>query len=204
MSQPESRSTGWPAWARRVVSIVLAFHLAAMLAVALSGMPASPLEREIAGLFVPYVELTGLGHLHRYYAPAPPPTPIVTAEVRFADGRPPLTVRIPDRAVRPRLRYQRQLALAYHLYNDYQQASHHPDGPHPSRWGASYARHLRAIHPGSAGVTIRAQQHLVPDLVRLRAIAEETGQPVPSIDPDDPSFFTVPEVVFESPVAGVE
>jgi hypothetical protein len=181
------------------VSALLGFHLLAMLAVAFSGAPASPLERSLVAPFEGYVELADLGHVHRYYAPAPPPTPVVTAELRFEDGRAE-TVRLPDRGVRPRIRYQRQLALANHLFNEFRMASADPHGRRPSRWGASYARHLCDANPGCTGVTIRVQQHLVPDLVRLRAMTPGAGRRLPDVD--DERFFTVPEVVGDYPCPG--
>jgi hypothetical protein len=171
-----------------VVSVGLVFHLAAMVAIALAGRPASTLEAALAEPFAPYAELIHQGHTHRYYAPVPPPTPIVTAEVRDAEGRVVARRRLPDRATRPRLRYQRELALAYHLFADHQLAA---SAGRRGIWGPSYARHLLARTPGGVSVTLWVQQHLVPDLVRLRGEGP--------IDPDDEQFYTVPEVVVRYP-----
>lgn len=192
---------GW-AWEwRTLASAGLAFHLLAMLAVALAGAPASPLERELAEVFSGYVDLIDQGHVHRYYAPAPPPTPIVTAELQFGEGEPTKTVRLPDRSTWPRLRYQRQLALAHHLNSDFQMSRADPDHGHDhehlSALGASYARHLCAAHPGCTGVTLRVQQHLAPDLVRLRELG---GGTLPDVD--DERFYTVPERIGDYPCEG--
>lgn len=192
--------TKWPNWAKWVVSGVLGFHLLSMLAVALAAAPASPLEREFARGFAPYIEAFNLGHAHRYYAPAPPPTPVVTAELRFGEGEPTRTVRLPDRSVSPRIRYQRQLALAFHLNSEFQMAAADPHGPRPSLWGASYARHLCASNPGCTGVTLRVQQHLVPDLVRLRQMSGGPGGRLPDLE--DERFFTVPELIGDYPCDG--
>ena len=74
--------------------------------------PSSLLERTIAEPFTPYYDLADLGYSYRYYA-EPPPTPVVTATLSFGDGRPEETLRLPGREVTgPRLRHQRQLALA--------------------------------------------------------------------------------------------
>ncbi len=192
-----SDGAAWPwAW-RAVVSVVLGFHLMAMLAVALAGAPASPVEQEFARAFQGYVELIDQGHVHRYYAPAPPPTPVVTAELRFGEGRPTKSIRIPDRSVRPRLRYQRQLALANHLFNEFRMAQADLRGRQESRWGASYARHLCAENPGCTGVTLRVQQHLVPDLIRMR---QEGIVSLPDVD--DERFYTVPERIGDYPCDG--
>jgi hypothetical protein len=184
---------GWPLAQRIVVSLLLGFHCIALLAVALAGAPSSPLERLIGEKFAPYVQVIHQANIHRYYAPAPPPTPIVTAELFFSGDRPPVTLRLPDRGVRPRLLYQRQLALAYHLYSEFQQARNAPGGPRPSRWGASYGRHLLLATPGSTRVVLRAQQHLIPDLMA----SEDHHMDGLPLDPDDRRFFTVPEVVGE-------
>lgn len=190
---------GWPVWARVVVSVVLGYHLLAMLAVAVSGMPASPLERRFSGIFASYIDWIDQGHVHRYYAPAPPPTPIALGELRFGKGKPSLSIRIPDRSVRPRIRYQRQLAVAFHLYEELQGRPR--DGRAPeSRLGASYARHLASEHPGCEEVVLRVQEHLVPDLVRLRQMTPE-GEPLP--DSDDERFYTVPRLVGRYPVSEV-
>jgi hypothetical protein len=189
----------WPGWARGLVSALLGFHLLAMLAVALSGAPASALERSAVEPFVGYVEAIDQGRVHRYYAPAPPPTPVLTAELHFGEGEPSRSVRLPDRSVRPRIRYQRQLALANHLYNEFRMARSDPHGSRPSRWGASYARHLCEANPGCTAVTIRVQEHRVPDLVRLRHMAGP-GRPLPDVD--DERFYTVPEVVGDYPCPG--
>jgi hypothetical protein len=131
----------------------------------------------------------------------PPPTPIVEAEVRFGDGRDPVSIRLPDRGLRPRLRYQRQLALAYHLFMEEQarRAEETQGERPPSRLGAAYARHLCDAYPGCTGVTIRVREHLVPDLVRLRHMAGPSGK-LP--DPDSPQFYTVPVVVGDFPCDG--
>ncbi len=195
IDRPHSKKTAeWPEWKRWLTSAALLFHFAAMLAVALAGNPASEIQRAFAGLFANYVEFTGLGSVHRYYAPAPPPTPVLTAEIQFRDGRL-HQVRIPDRSIHPRLRYQRQLALAFHLYGEYQRAAHDPAGPQPSRWGNSYAQHLFAENPGATKVTLRAQQHLIPDLVRLHELSHQGISP--DLKNDDESFYTVPELVGE-------
>lgn len=184
----------WPGWLRRIVSLFLIFHLMAMLAIALAARPSSPLQRELATPFAWYAELTNLGQAHRYYAPAPPPTPIAIAELLDADGRTIATRRLPDRSIKPRLRYQRALALAFHLYQDHRAAVDAGAPAGSSVWGRSYARHLLAQHPQAARVRLRVQQHLIPDLVRVRTqVGTET------FDPDDPRFFTVPELVIEYP-----
>ena len=193
MPPPAQASSGqvvWPLWARILASVVLAVHLGAMLAIALAGRPASVLEGEVASLFATYAEAIHQSNAHRYYAPAPPPTPIVLAEIRADDGTILKTRRIPNRSTQPRIRYQRELALAYHLYNN---AMAVRNGAAAIPLAPAYARHLISTTPGATSVTLRVQQHLVPDLVRLR----DEGP----IDPDDSRFFTVPERIGDFPEA---
>ena len=112
----------WPVWARTTVSLVIVFHILAVLAGVLGVPPSSDLERTTAGLFTPYYDLIDLGYSYRYYS-EPPPTPVATATLHFGEGRAEETVRLPGRNVAgPRLRHQRQLALANALFMDVQEA----------------------------------------------------------------------------------
>ena len=79
---------GWPVGLRRLVSAILIFHISAILVGALSSPPSSLLERSLADTFAPYFQVIDQGYAYRYYAPEPPPTPVVTATIHFADGRP--------------------------------------------------------------------------------------------------------------------
>ena len=133
----QDQDAGWPAWARAVATVVLLFHLAAVLAGAVGVPPSSELERAIADGFTPYFDVMDLGYSYRFYA-EPPPTPVVTATIRYEDGRPEETVRLPGRAVAgPRMRHQRQLALANALYADVQEARQREKdaGPEPAGAG---------------------------------------------------------------------
>jgi hypothetical protein len=180
----------WPAWARWVVSVALLLHMGAILAGAVSVPPSSDLLRGIAARFAHYYELIDQGYGYRYYT-EPPPTAVIQARLRFADGREERVVRLPDPAQGPRLRYQRHLALAHHLFEDFRLAKEAPGGPAPSRWAASYARHLCRANPGCSGVTLYLVMHLIPDLPLVRETASRPG--ATPIDVDDERFFTVPE-----------
>jgi hypothetical protein len=140
------------------------------------------------------------GYAYRYYA-EPPPTPVITATLEFGDGRPIETVRLPGREVAgPRLRHQRQLALANALFADYQDAKHASGQGERSRWARAYAKHLCRANPGCRNVTLRAQQHMMPDLARTReALAARAAKP---IDLFDESYFTTPERIGDYPCDG--
>lgn len=186
---------GWPLWAKWMVSVVLLFHLAAILAAALATPPMSPLEQLIADRFASYYALIDQGYSYRYYAPEPPPTPIVEARLTFDDGRPGRTIRLPDRAARPRMLYQRQLALANHLYAEHAAIRGlPPDRRPPSRWGASYARHLGAVY-GCSEVALYGFLHLIPPLDRVQQALEDPAQG--GIDLEAEEFYSVPELIGE-------
>lgn len=187
-----SRNEGWPRWARRVVSGLIAFHVAAVLAGALAAAPSSELERRAADLFAAYYQATDQGYAYRYYSD-PGPTPVVTATVRYGDGRPEETVRLPARGVRPRLRYQRQLALANHLTVDFREAQRSTGDGRKSPYALAFARHIVRSRPGCATVALYTQDHLIPDPGRVRE-AERAGSPV---DIDGEEYYTVPERIGE-------
>lgn len=193
----EASGRSWPVWARRLVSAALLFHLAALLVGAFAAPPSSLLERALHPFFAPYFQVVDQGYAYRYYAPEPGPTPVATATIRYPDGRPEETVRLPDRGAWPRLRYQRQLALANHLMVDFQTARAVTGDGGLSRWARSYARHLARTRPGCATITLFAQEHLIPDPERVRQALAAPGRP--RVDLDAEEFYTTPERIGEFP-----
>ncbi len=130
----KSPTSAWPTWARILVSLAVVYHLAAIVAGAVGVPPSSELERAVADGFTSYYDLMDLGYSYRFYA-EPGPTPVVTATIQYADGRPEETVRLPGREVAgPRMRHQRQLALANALFNDVQEARHRVEMPRRAGW----------------------------------------------------------------------
>ncbi len=172
----------WPGWARWIVSGALAYHLAAVVLAGLADPPSSPLEQRAAAAFRRYYELTDLRQSHRYYGDIGG-TPVATAEIQFRDGQPSKTVLIPDPSARPRILYQRQLALAYHLTGDVQAARESGVGSEASVWARSYARHLCRTHPGASSVTLKIRAHVIPPPERLLAAGGK-------LDVDADEFFT--------------
>jgi hypothetical protein len=190
----------WPRWARVVVSAVLLFHFVALLAGALGVAPSSLLERMIADWFTPYYDLADLGYSYRFYA-EPPPTPVVTATLKFGDGQPKQTVRLPGRQVAgPRMRHQRQLALANALFNDVQEVKRLTGDPSHSRLARAYARHLCLSRPDCREVTLHLQQHLIPDPDRVRNAARSPG--AARYDLFAEILFTTPEWIGDYPCDG--
>ncbi len=186
---------GWPVTVRRLVSAILIFHIIAILVGALSSPPSSLLERSLADTFAPYFQVIDQGYAYRYYAPEPPPTPVVTATVHFADGRPDKAVRLPRKEAFPWLLRQRQLALANHLYADSQAAMHEGGDASKSRWGRSYARHLAHAHPGCSSIVLTSQLHLIPEVERVRELLARPGSK--GVDIDAEEFYTTPERIGE-------
>ena len=196
------RSPNWPAWARRLATLALLGHFAAVLAGVLGAPPSSPLEQAFAAAFAPYHQAIDQGYSYRYYA-NPGPTPVVTARIHFADGRPNETLRLPERGVRPRLRYQRQLALANHLVASSEEARRATGDASQSVWARSFARHLArsARGRGCATVTLFAQSHLIPELARVRDSLDPSTRGTP-VDLDAEEFFTTPQRIGEFPCDG--
>lgn len=178
----------WPAWACRLATVALLFHAAAALAGALGAPPCSSLEHEVAESFGPYHQAIDQGVSYRYYSSAFPPTPVVTATLAFADGRADREVRLPERGTRPRLRYQRQLALAHGLMEDFEEARREAGDGSRSRWARAFATHLGRANPGCSSVTLRLQMHLVPEIGRVRQLLDRPG--AGAVDLDAEEFYT--------------
>lgn len=121
-AEPSAKPSRWPTWAMVATSCALVFHLVAVISGGLAVPPSSTLERSVADLFTPYYGLADLGYAYRFYV-EPPPTPVITATLQFGEDRPAETIRIPGREVSgPRMRHQRQLALANAVFMDFQEA----------------------------------------------------------------------------------
>ena len=181
----------WPLWARVAVSMGLLFHFGAVLGGALGVPPSSALEQSFAEVFRPYHELVDLGYSYRYYA-EPPPTPVVTATLEFGDGRPEESLRLPGLKLSgPRMRHQRQLALANALSMAVREAKERTGDPSKSLLARAYARHLCSTRPGCRSVTLHLQYHLIPELEHVRQV---TRSPAASrFDLFADSLFTTPE-----------
>jgi hypothetical protein len=167
--------------------------------------PSSILQRRFADLFTWHHGLFDQGYAYRYYA-EPPPTPVVVATLRRADGSDEV-VRIPEREVAgPPMRRQRQLALANALFastrSGHQGHDHGDDegGDEEPPWLArSYARYLGRAYPGTSSVTLKVQQHLIPGPDRVLEMEEGTGG---RFDLFDKSLFTSPRWIGDFPCDG--
>jgi hypothetical protein len=165
--------------------------MTAVIAGALGVPPSSELERRIADVFTPYYNLVDLGYSYRFYS-EPPPTPVVEATLRLGDQGRDEVIRLPGRHVPgPRMRYQRQLALANALFMDVQEAKERTGNASNSRLARAYARHLCAVRPDCRSVTVHLLQHLIPDPERVREAISAPG--ARRYDLFDQALFTTPE-----------
>ena len=185
----------WPRSLKVAITLILMFHAVAIWVGVWAAPPSSELQRDAASAFRPYYGLIDQGYSYRFYAPDPPPTPVLIAEIRFDDGRIE-SIRIPDRSTRPRLLYQRQLALANHLRDDVEQALRATGHRNDSVWAQSFARHIGKTHPGAKTVSLAIEMHAVPDPNLVREAIDQ-GR---SFDLDDPSASaSAPERIGDFP-----
>jgi hypothetical protein len=175
--------------------------MAAILAGAVGVPPSSTLERRIADLFTPYYELLDLGYSYRFYA-EPPPTPVVQATLEFGGDKPAEIVRLPGRRVPgPRMRHQRQLALAHALFLDVQEATERTGDASQSRLARAYAHHLCRAWPGCRNVRVHLLQHLIPEAERVREAISAPG--AAGYDLFNEALFTTPQWIGDYPCEGL-
>jgi hypothetical protein len=200
-SEKQSLKPGsWPRWARLGASLVLVFHLVAVISGGLAVPPSSKLEQSIADVFTPYFGFADLGYAYRFYV-EPPPTPVVMATLRFGENRPDEIVRLPGRDLPgPWMRHQRQLALANALFMDVQEAKQRTGDGSRSMLARAYARHLCLSRPACQGVTIHLQQHLIPEIERVREQVTVPG--AGRFDLFSESLFSATERIGDYPCDG--
>ncbi len=170
--------------AKLAISAVLLFHIQAQLLGAFLSHSHSKQVNDYLHVMKYYFGFLNQGLSYRYYArldtttdpakPNPWGTPIVWAELEFEASEDNRTLRIPERPkLAPRVRFQRQLDLAYHVYAD-------------PRWAASYARHIcRAT--GCKRVKLFAQTHFIPDLPAWHS-SVQNGRPI-TLDLESPETY---------------
>ena len=180
--------------------MLLLFHLAAVISGGMAAPPSSALEQSIADLFTPYNGFADQGYAYRFYT-EPGPTPVVTATLRFAANRPDETLRLPGRTLAgPRMRQQRQLALANSLFMDVQAAKEKTGSAENSVLARAYARHLCLSHAGCEGVTIHLQHHLIPEMEEVKEHRATRGST--RFDLFSESLFSAPERIGDFPCDG--
>jgi hypothetical protein len=143
---------------RRILSVWLVFHVAAIIIAPAAVAPSSDLIRNAWRLFQPYLEVLYLDHGYRFFAPEPTESTLLAFVAQRDDGAI-VRGRIPDRATGPRLLYHRYFMLTEHMN----------DAPEEFRslWHESYAHHLGRQY-GATRVTLIQQTHMLPTMERVR------------------------------------
>lgn len=161
----DAEASSWPLGARLLASAAILFQVCAVISAGLGQLQGgSNLLRRISDAFGPYYQLTYQGWGYGYYAPNPAPTPVATAKLVYEDGHEE-TVRLPTPGLWPRLRFQRQLAMANQLASDVE--VHFGDASaHDSEWARSFAKHICRTKK-CKNVEIYVQTHLFPDPERI-------------------------------------
>ncbi len=152
-SQP---SLGWSSGARRIATLWLLVHLAAVCVPPLSVEPASQLASLAFRSLQPYIDAMYLDHGYRFFAPEPGPSHLVAYELELPDGTrqagefPRLSEH------RPRLFYHRHFMLSEMVNSlaDFRPAA-------ADAYARSYARHLLERHQ-AARVRLTLRRHLFP------------------------------------------
>ena len=103
----------WSPAKRRLVSAVLAFHVAAVFIAPWSGPPpSSGLSQRVSGWIRPYLEGLGINYGYRFFAPIPGPSHIVRYRLHLRDGST-RQGQFPDLEQQwPRLLYHRHLMVS--------------------------------------------------------------------------------------------
>ncbi len=167
----------WLGWRRTVVTLMLLFHLTAIIAAPWSSPPpASDLSRAVAELFSPYLEFAYLNHGYRFFAPNPGPSHLVRYKVELADGTHE-EHRFPDTSQHwPRLLYHRYFMISESVYNLTEPVREAPpegaispqekmafekDRARADALVRSLSRYLLEHHNGQR-IELYLQQHIIP------------------------------------------
>ena len=111
----------WSRWARVVATLLILWHLSAVVLAPLSvgASGGSPVWQAVSTPFWPYIEAADLNHGYRFFSPDPGPSHLIRYRLEMPDGSRRDGV-IPSLAdERPRLLYHRYFMLTEHLNSYY-------------------------------------------------------------------------------------
>ena len=110
-------ASSWPAWAKALASLLIGFHLLAVLMAPLTMFaPSEALTVPVRNAVAPYQHATYLDHGYQFFAPDPGPSHFVQYIVITQDGER-IEGRFPDRDKHwPRLHYHRWFMLSERVY----------------------------------------------------------------------------------------
>ena len=168
---PPARLEGkrWSALARALASLLLAWHLLALLVWPLS-IPQSILGDALRPIYRPYLEAAYLTHGYKFFGPDPGPSHLIRYDVERADGAHVKGV-FPDLKQHwPRLYYHRHFMLSEFVNSLPPGANFDPRLPWERRplsaaekvYVRSYADHLLAVNDGRS-VSLELVEHLIPE-----------------------------------------
>jgi len=175
-SPGEGESPGWTANQRRLASLAVVLHLAAVILAPLAfATRPSPAIGPMLQLAEPYIDAAHMNHGYAFFAPNPPgASSLLRYRVEFDDGREPITGVLPDRREHwPRLFYHRHFMLSEQLSARWVPAEQPADAD-PHQWKMqraaylkawrSFENHLLKKHDG-ARVTMEFYDHRPPGVI---------------------------------------
>lgn len=143
---------------RRIVSLLLILHLAAIASAPWAMQPSSLLAQRVFGFFRPYLDAAYLNHGYHFFAPEPGPSHQVRYELEYADGQK-LDGVFPnaDRQT-PRLAYHRHFMLTESV----NRIAVTPNEQTTLQvLSSSFAEHLMSRH-GAVRATLYLRRHYIP------------------------------------------
>jgi len=152
----ETRPT-WRPVVRLLASLLLFFHVTALVVGPAAVPPSSLLLQRIWEFYRPYLEAAYLNHGYQFFAPAPGPSHLVRYVVEMPDGSRREGIFPNLKKEQPRLLYHRYFMLSERL------GSVPPDAQVPwiESYKRSYAEHLLDQY-GGVRVTLYLRRHLLP------------------------------------------
>ncbi|MDX1963830.1 MAG: hypothetical protein SFX18_11790 [Pirellulales bacterium] len=194
------RAGEWSVWTRRVVSVLLVWHLSAQVLATWTGAePVSTLGRLLSDPFRPYITAASLDQGYRFFAPDPGPSHILrfqvldknqqplplpewfaTDETRLTGQLPPPGLRVTVFGGRPRLLYHRYFMLTEQVLRLFPQP-----GLPPATSSAqlqhfrivmnSFAQELLRQHGGETARLTYLRHHLLQPDVAMQELAANPG-----------------------------
>ncbi len=141
--------------ARVIGSVLIAFHLAAIIVAPWSAPPSSSLAGTAATPFQPYLQAGYLNHGYHFFAPEPGPSHLVRYELQMPDGSV-KQGKFPDRQEhQPRLLYHRHFMLTEFL------VQFPPDEKSAEQWQRQPDWRLQQISEGQRVLARGYADHLL-------------------------------------------
>jgi hypothetical protein len=162
----------WSPRTKRIVTLLLLWHVTAVVVGPAAVDPTSGLLLNIFQLYRPYLDALYLNHGYHFFAPEPGPSHLIRYELVLQDGSK-KTGYFPNKTEHwPRLRYHRHFMLSEHL-------SQFADEDSPPEvlqaFSKSYAEHLLAEHQAQE-VKLILIRHLFPSPEQVQEGMKLTDQ----------------------------